>query len=71
MVAPEDVEKMLRDEVIKRETMEGPQADAAVRRVTKRSDRSIIKERPAETVDSGILSADVAATLPAAAPPPA
>jgi hypothetical protein len=69
MVAPEDVEKMLRDEVIKRETMEGPQADAAVRRVTKRSDRSIIKERPADTV---VISSVVpAATPPAAALPPA
>lgn len=43
MVAQEDVEKILRDEVLKRETIEGEHADLAIRRVTKRSERSIIK----------------------------
>jgi predicted type IV restriction endonuclease len=43
MVAQEDVEKILRDEVLKRETIEGEHADNAVRRVSKRSVRSILK----------------------------
>ena len=48
LVPTEEVDRMLRDEVLKRETMEGPAAEAAVRVVSKRSDRSIFKatEKP-------------------------
>lgn len=38
------IDKMLRDEVIKRETIEGPEAEAANRRVVKSADRRIVKE---------------------------
>lgn len=53
LVAPEDIDRMLRDEVLKRETMEGPAADAACRRVSKRSERSILKanDKAAPSVD--------------------
>ncbi len=37
------IDKMLRDEVLKRETIEGPEADAANRRVLKSADRRIVK----------------------------
>jgi len=60
LVAPEDIDRMLRDEVLKRETMEGPPADAACRRVSKRSERSILKSN-----DKG---AEPVAADPGAAP---
>lgn len=45
------IDKMLRDEVIKRETIEGPEAEAANRRVAKSADRRIVRaaERPEAT----------------------
>jgi len=43
LVAPEIIDRMLRDEVIKRETIEGADADAASRRVQKSADKSILK----------------------------
>jgi hypothetical protein len=43
LVDAEVIEKMLREEVIKRETIEGEQAQAAARRVAKSSERSIRK----------------------------
>jgi len=43
IVPAEDVERMLREEVLKRETIEGPSADTALRRVSKMADRSILK----------------------------
>lgn len=43
LVAPEDIEKILREEVLKRETIEGEAAESATRRVAKSSLRSIIK----------------------------
>ncbi len=41
LVEPEVIDKMLREEVIKRETIEGDQADAAGRRVSKAADKSM------------------------------
>lgn len=53
LVEPDVIEKMLRDEVIKRETIEGEQADAAVRRFNRNADKPAVKssekERPAPT----------------------
>lgn len=43
-VDEEAIDRMLRDEVIKRETIEGPEAEAAVRRVLKSADRKIVKD---------------------------
>lgn len=42
-VDEETIDRMLRDEVIKRETIEGPQADAANRRVLKSAERKIVR----------------------------
>lgn len=58
MVEPEVVDRMLRDEVIKRETIEGEQAEAATRRVTRSAEKSIRKgaeraESPADDADGG------------------
>lgn len=44
MVDPEVIDKMLRDEVIKRETIEGEQAEAASRRVVRSAERSIRRQ---------------------------
>ncbi len=41
LVDEESIDKMLRDEVIKRETIEGPDAESASRRVQRSSDRRI------------------------------
>jgi len=43
LVDSEIIERMLRDEVLKRETIEGEQAEAAARRVTRSSEKSILK----------------------------
>jgi len=47
------IDKMLREEVLKRDTIEGPDAEAAARRFAKNSDRSLRKatekEEPEET----------------------
>lgn len=43
MVEPEAIDKMLRDEVLKRETIEGEQADAAARKVNRSAEKSIRK----------------------------
>ncbi len=45
LVEPEEIERMLRDEVLKRDAIEGPEADAANRRVARCADRSI-KQAP-------------------------
>ena len=42
-VDPEVIDKMLRNEVLKRETIEGDQADSATRRVLRGADKSINK----------------------------
>ncbi len=49
MVDEETVVKMLREEVLKRETLEGEQADAAARRLAKVGDRAI--KRTVDKVD--------------------
>lgn len=43
LVSAEDIDKMLREEVIKRDCIEGEQAEAIARRVQRRADRSIIR----------------------------
>jgi predicted type IV restriction endonuclease len=40
-----DIAHVLRDQVIKRDVLEGPEAEAATRRVLRRSERSIVKPR--------------------------
>ncbi len=62
------IDKMLRDEVIKRETIEGPEADAANRRVLKSADRRIVKEtdKASRTDSNGttvVSAADSEATV--------
>ncbi|MGH7242754.1 MAG: type I restriction enzyme HsdR N-terminal domain-containing protein [Phycisphaerales bacterium] len=50
IIDEDTIEKILRDDVIKRETLEGPEADSAAKRVARNSDRSIVKERETEAV---------------------
>ena len=40
-----EIAKVLRDQVIKRDALEGPEAEEAVRRVNRRSDRSIVNTK--------------------------
>lgn len=47
-VDEEHIAHVLRDQVIKRDALEGPEADEATRRVQRRSERSIVKQRNAE-----------------------
>lgn len=47
------IDKMLREEVIKREIIEGPEADSAKRRVLKSADRRISKESDKEPATAG------------------
>jgi hypothetical protein len=56
---------VLRDEVIKRETLEGPAADQAARRVSKRADRAL---RTASKAIDGIEEAKISASEPAQLP---
>lgn len=56
LVTQEDVEKILREEVLKRETTEGEAAMAACRRVSKSSDRSILKSSERSPSDDQPLS---------------
>lgn len=44
-VDEQDIAHVLRDQVIKRDALEGPEADEALRRVQRRSDRYILKQR--------------------------
>jgi predicted type IV restriction endonuclease len=44
-VAEGEIAKVLRADVLKRDVLEGPEADAAKKRVTRRSERSILKKR--------------------------
>lgn len=62
-VEPEVIDKMLREEVIKRETIEGDKADSAARRVARSADRSSRKE---SEKDSSASSAAAASTAVAA-----
>ncbi len=48
LVDPDVIERMLREEVIKRETIEGEQAESAARRVSKSSEKTILKARDKE-----------------------
>lgn len=41
-----DILKVLRDEVIKRDTLEGPDSEAAARRVRKHEDKPLLRSRP-------------------------
>ncbi len=45
-VDEKDIASVLRDQVIKRDALEGPEAEEASRRVQRRSDRAIVKPRP-------------------------
>lgn len=60
LVAEEDIVRMLRDEVIKRETLEGDQAETATRRVNRSADKTIRRAS----------DRDEPAPAPAAAPKP-
>lgn len=44
-VDEQDIANVLRDQVIKRDALEGPEAEEAVRRVNRRSERSIVRQR--------------------------
>lgn len=46
-----DIANVLRDQVIKRDTLEGPEAEAAARRVQRRSDRALVKPRAEGTAE--------------------
>lgn len=59
LVEPEVIDKMLRDEVIKRETIEGEQADAACRRVQRSADKSIRKGPETEGTTTPAPNRDV------------
>lgn len=61
MVDEETVVKMLREEVLKRETLEGEQADAAARRLAKVGDRAI--KRAAEKPDQSAVSEAVSESV--------
>lgn len=50
-VDEQEIANVLRDQVIKRDALEGPEAEEAVRRVHRRSDRSIVNQR-AESDDT-------------------
>jgi hypothetical protein len=65
LVEPEVIERMLREEVIKRETIEGENAEAAARRVNRSADRPARKpaEKPgAEAAHSAKTQAESGAT---------
>jgi hypothetical protein len=65
LVEPEVIERMLREEVIKRETIEGENAEAAARRVNRSADRPARKpaEKPgAEAAHSAKTRAESGAT---------
>ena len=62
LIEPEVIDRMLRDEVIKRETMEGEQAEAANRRFNRSVDRNIKRasERD-QVIETASASSDDAA----------
>jgi predicted type IV restriction endonuclease len=49
------IAKVLRADVVKRDALEGPEAEAATRRVSRRSDRSIVRKRDDESVETPVL----------------
>ena len=64
LVSEDEIERMLRDEVLKRETIEGPQADSASRRVAKQSDRSIIRATEKGPEPESQATSEVSAVSP-------
>jgi len=48
LVDDEEIRKVLREEVIKRETTDGPEAEAAVRRITRKESRSLRAKTPCQ-----------------------
>jgi hypothetical protein len=68
-VEEEIIERVLREEVIKRETIEGPEADAAGRRVTKSADRRIVKGSDADDDEEKPTTTPAVSAAPEAAKP--
>jgi predicted type IV restriction endonuclease len=62
------IDKMLRDEVLKRETIEGSEAEAALRRVLKSADRRILKGADKENSAVAASTASDAAPASGSAP---
>ena len=52
MVEPETIDRMLRDEVLKRDTIEGEQAEAATKRVLRCSDKPMRKAQEVGSDDA-------------------
>lgn len=48
-IDPDVILKVLKDEVIKRDVLEGPQADAAIRQINRRESRALVKKRKPAT----------------------
>lgn len=59
-VDQEVVLKMLREEVIKRETIEGPEADAAARRVNRRTEKKVARAGSTSEAQADQAAAEVA-----------
>jgi hypothetical protein len=57
-VDQDTIERILREDVIKRETLEGPEADSAAKRVARNSERSIVKERETKEEAGAAKAAD-------------
>lgn len=67
LVEPEAIDKMLREEVVKRETIEGEQAEAAARRVQRCAEKSIRKTTDKEqTATVALVEQAIVQTPPAA-----
>jgi hypothetical protein len=49
LVSDDEIRKVLREEVIKRETTDGPEAEAAVRRISRKESRSLRAKIPCQT----------------------
>lgn len=57
-VDEQEIAKVLSEQVIKRDALEGPEADEAVKRVNRRSERSIVKQRAgSESTDAASANA--------------
>lgn len=66
LVEPEVIDRMLREEVLKRETIEGEQAESAARRVQRSADKSMRKSSEKEETTAGAVAG--VAVMPAANP---
>ncbi len=62
LVDESDIIKVLRDEVIKRDTLEGPEAEAAAKRVSRKEDRPLRATKAAET--SAVIVTKSAVSVP-------